>query len=550
MAISIHNFIAAIVPDVYCKAKKEKGGEVTNPRKEVKKLIADEKKKIEDKIKKKIEKGQKITDSDYDSDVYIRAAKIAEPVDSEFINFDTTKELKEAVKAKVLGNPVEKHNLTYETLGGALEPVYFWLLDRASAEYAPVPPYKFVDNFASTVGSTQFTEMAMRARTMQDEAMKILGGVNQIIKAIVQITYDLKEFQIRLKTYEESHSKDEVVKNAALLSLKQAWLDTVDVKRGNTSIKGLALGAQANFATLIDAFLTIKTLDDLKTLDLNERVKKILEQRLPEFTKWVQISEDELNKRYKIERNYLLSQYNTIQVYMKWIKPYLDAARKLEQRATPTASFVQMFNTTLMELSFFAQKKYDPMEDVWKGDFPKEFAKDFQKGIARNYYEIIVVEFKFRSVPEKSGQSHIFKGTADIVFTSYALNDDEIAILKKVMEKDDFGDMVDLMEGMTGSLSILKDSIGEFVEDAEQDKANENKEEKKESSNPFSGLMFGFGSKEKTKEGEAMKKLAKTIISGDSFVEKAVRSQTAFSSRQRCFNFYELYKKVNSMPAW
>lgn len=551
--VTVHNLIAAIRPEVYCKAEVEKEGVKTSPRKEVLNLIGEEKKKIEEKIKKKLKEGKSITDADYETDIYLKAAEIAVPVESEFIDLQgkmstPPKAEKEIVKAKFLDNPIEKHNLIYEALGSSLEPVYFWLLDRAAQEYDSEPPYKFTDNFASTVGSTQFTEMAMRARTMQDEAMKILGGVNQVIKAVVQITYDLKEFQIRLKTYEESHSSDEAVKEAALLSLKQIWLDTVDVKRGNTSIKGLALGAQANFATLIDAFMTLKSLDDVNKLDLNERVKKILEQRYPEFLNWTKISEDELSKRYKIERNYLLSQYNTVQMYMKWLKPYLGAARQLEQRAEPTASFVQMFNTTLLELSFFAQKKYNSIEDVWRGDFPEKFKNKILRGQVRTYYEMVVVEFKFRSIPERAGQSHIFKGTAEITFTSYALNPDEIELLKKMIQKKDFGDIIDLTEGMTGSLSILKESVGEFIEEA---KAEQKEEQPKSASSLLNSIIPPFGKTKKQEEDEkAIAKIGKFFPKPDGYEEKAIRSQTTFSARKRCFEFYELYKKTNSMPTW
>jgi HD superfamily phosphohydrolase YqeK len=45
---------------------------------------------------------------------------------------------------------------------------------------------------------------------------------------------------------------------------------------------------------------------DLKEqiLDLNDRVKRILEPRIAEFLQWKEISEQELRKRFNIEKNY------------------------------------------------------------------------------------------------------------------------------------------------------------------------------------------------------------------------------------------------------
>ena len=62
---------------------------------------------------------------------------------------------------------------------------------------------------------------------------------------------------------------------------------------------------QSAFITLIDAFLSVKTVKDVDNLDLNERVKRIVKERLAEFNIWLGESESELRKRYEIEKSYL-----------------------------------------------------------------------------------------------------------------------------------------------------------------------------------------------------------------------------------------------------
>jgi len=114
------------------------------------------------------------------------------------------------------------------------------------------------------------------------------------LRSVLNIIYDLKEFRIRLQSYDDL--KTENKKEAGLISLKQIWMDKVDILKGNSSIKAMASG-QVGFQTLIDAFLIVKNIEDVNKLDLNERVKRILIPRIQEFNIWVEQSGKELEKR-------------------------------------------------------------------------------------------------------------------------------------------------------------------------------------------------------------------------------------------------------------
>src|SRR3989344_9520501 len=106
-------------------------------------------------------------------------------------------------------------------------------------------------------------------------------------------------------------------------------MDKVDMARGNSSIKAMALG-QAGFQTLINAFLMVSSPKDVDSLDLNDMVKRILKPRIQEFNIWVDQSEKELRKRYEIEKTYLRSQVSSLKLYSRWVKPYLRAAEQLK----------------------------------------------------------------------------------------------------------------------------------------------------------------------------------------------------------------------------
>ncbi|MEK6850621.1 MAG: hypothetical protein AABX85_03530 [Nanoarchaeota archaeon] len=532
MAVNIHNLIAAINPEVYCEPNIEEEGKWINLRDRVKKIVK--------------EKGYLVA---------AETAQVVEPkaMDLGEIGLPGSVENVNPFKLPGIKNPIEKHLLVYDSTSQNLEPIYFWILDNLYQEYKSMKQVdKLVDNFISSPGSGHFSETGQKATKMQDEAMKLIGVANQVVKSILNLIYDLKEFRIRLDLYDKYKSNKPEEKESAFLSLKQIWMDTVDMKRGNTSIKALALGSQSYFVTLIDAFMKTKTLKEIDEIDLNDRVKRLLQQRLGEFLNWILESEKELRKRYEIERTYLKSQVNTVHLYARWAKPYLRAARKLEQNAADTAALVTAFNTVLFELTLLGQSEYRPEDDVARGDLPKEF----KKAKLRKYQPLIIVELKFRSIPERAGQQgYGFRGRVEITFTSYALNKDEVQLLKELIAQDDFGDVFKFIQGATEeSLGQLKEDIDFFLKDLDEkpgkkDESNNNSND----TNPFSALFSAFKKSESSDEKKSEQKEGDILfkeIKKDSDYEKVVRSMAIITARQECRKFYNLYKKVHEMPTF
>src|SRR3989344_621862 len=228
--------------------------------------------------------------------------------------------------------PDSEHTLVYDSSSETLEPVYFFVIDLM--ENFGLEPVKLVDNFASSPGSGHFAEIGQRATIMQQQGSKILGDVNTVLRSVLNIIYDLKEFRIRLEHYDNLKSKDNDMVQATMLSLKQIWLDKVDITRGNSSVKAMAF--QGGFQTLLHAFLAIKDEslkdDNGNEIDLNDMIKRILRPRIQEFNIWLGQSEKELRKRYELEKSYLKSQVNSLKLYARWAKPYLRAAQQLEMK--------------------------------------------------------------------------------------------------------------------------------------------------------------------------------------------------------------------------
>jgi hypothetical protein len=370
------------------------------------------------------------------------------------------------------------------------------------------------------------------------------------LRSVLNILYDLKEFKMRLKEYENYHSKDKETKSASLLALKQIWMDQVDfAKRGNTSLKVMA--QQFDYVTLLDAFMSADTMDKVNLppekggLDLNDRVRRILQQRLQEFFFWVDQSESELKKRFEIEKAYLKSQVSSLKLYARWAKPYLDASIKLEGNAKETADIVTTFNTAVFQLTLMGVSPYEILGDVNQGELPKSFLKMQQNKLLRKYNSIVIVEFKFRSAPDRSDQrgGYGFRGKVDIIVTSYTLNDDELKTLKAMIEQDNLGDIMTLIGGATtDSIGNIQGDIDDLLGEKKQDSKEENK--KAADDNPFSALFSFFAGEEKKSSEEP-----KPGITSDKPEEKIIRSQAILDSRWKARKVYLDFKKSLDMPA-
>jgi hypothetical protein len=509
MAVSIHNLVAAINPKLYCDP---------SVRSEVEKMVKKE--------------------------GYLKGADKAKPLDVVYMDLIDI-QAKSAVSAPGIKAPVEKHTLIYENMNEGAEAIYFWVIDKLS-DIGFKKVDKIVDNFISSPGSGHFSEQGQKASRMQDEGGKWLGAANQVVKSILNILYDLKEFETRMELYTQYNAKDKNLQEGALISLKQVWMDTVDIKRGNTSLKSLAFSQQGAFVTLIDSFMSIKDEAHADKVDLNDRVRRLLKQKITEFNIWVKESERELKKRYEVEKTYLKSQINVIQLYARWAKPYLKAAKALEQSASPSAALVTTFNTSLLELTVLAESGYDPADDVNKGELPKLF----KTAKTRKYAAVVVVEFKFRSVPERTQQGYGFKGKVEVTFTSYGLSDEELKILRDEIAKDDVMDVMAVIEGATTeSLGTLRDDLTKYlghIPGISKDEKKEKEEKAEEEPNPFKALASFFRTEKKEEKPQPSKP---GEIKKDSDTEKILRSQAIIDARKRSYLLYDLYKKSHKMSS-
>ena len=157
--------------------------------------------------------------------------------------------------------------------------------------------------------------------------------------------------------------------------------------------------------------------------------------------------EEELRKRYEIERAYLKSQVASLKHYTAWVKPYLLASKKLGMKEFTTASgmaspnLVNAFSNMEMHLGLFAK---DELRD--------------------KYFSCIEVDIQFRTLPRayqgQGGSHYVHSGRTDIIIKPYALRENEIKELYSLKEKEDF----ELIDEMTdASLRALHEDVERYL---------------------------------------------------------------------------------------
>jgi len=445
----------------------------------------------------------------------------------------------------------EQFKLSYNSSSEGLEPIYFWILDFIGADGVD----KLVDNFASSPGSGHFAEMGQRATRMQEEGMKVMQTIGVLIKSVINIIYDLRQFDQRLADYANSEKDDISKKEAGILALKQIWLDNVDIKRGNTSIKAMTFSQQGAFVTLLNAFLAVTSIEEVDKLDLNEIVKRILKQRIEEFDIWRKMSKTELTKRYNIEKAWLKSQVDSLKLYSSWAKPYFVAAEQLKSSTSlsNSAALVKSFNTNLMQLTILKSKGIKVADSVISRDLPPGFEKLDKKGAVRKYNSCMLIDFKFRGIPQRVDQHYAFGGKADVSFSGYALTDEELAEFKKRVSESDLQDALKLVDNVTeSSLKEIQDDITYFLGDKEreEEKKEEKKEETSTGENPFTALIGKgtFWGKEEKKEAKPKDSLS-SLYKTENYAEKTIRDMATLGARKSIFVVYDIYKKAHGMAS-
>ncbi len=437
------------------------------------------------------------------------------------------------------GDAVRKLTLDYDAFAEGLEPIYYWLLDALRDSNYSVK--KAADYFAASEGSFWYGDLGMRRSNMEKRAMELIATINAVIKSVLNLLWDLKEFEQRLKWYEKFQSKNQKEKDEADLALKAIYLTEVDIKKGRAAINMLA--QDLNFITIRDAFMAAKTPESVDGMDLNERVRRVLKPRVGDYLVWADLSSRELKERYNVEKAYLKSQINSMKLYTAWAKPYLVATNKLlppemEKVAEPE-EMVTAFDIARIYIEVFGWKIAELAETKKPG------AKKISLLEPEKWYSAVELIFVFRSIPGGVAErGHIIqRGRVKTYFKSYILQQKHLDLLDK--KSDD--ELLKLVTGLTTeTLDAMKSDIDKYVDGGEK------KEEKPKAPLKIPIVETVRGAAKSFKQAaEGIRKIVPiSKPKADTWALKRVEAVAKTSAKEDLFKLYEAYKKTHAMLTW
>ncbi len=389
--------------------------------------------------------------------------------------------------------PLGRHRIVFESVKDNIEESYYWQLYSLRTDLSFTDFYKIIDVFSASPNSSFWGNVEQRIGLQQDKAAQFLRGVSEMTKALFQIVRELRIIDERLSYYKDIYEGN---KNAlsSEITLKGIYVDQVEGGSKNpASVYGLA--NSVGFTLLPDLFFrtSVKNKEDIdETVDkqpFNEKLKEVLKRKLRQYYEWQEKTYKELKQRRKFTLAYLRQHFDTINLYISWIVPYLRNIERLRQDHSryDSVDLVSAFESSLIEIEFLAAKPSGSIKPC------------------------IDVHFLFRSKPQMSfmdqhsyqrGPLHV--GKLEMNIRAYAWTDQQIENYRKMREEENMLMLQTIDKSLREAMHALGDELFKYLREAEEEDLipkEEKKEEKKkekvsrkisEAMSPFTSIFGGF----------------------------------------------------------
>lgn len=365
--------------------------------------------------------------------------------------------------------PIYRYRINIEAINQFVEDAYFWTIDELRQAWSFNKFHKITDVFAASEQSAFFGVSEQRLGAQQDRAAQFLRGISEMTKSLFQLVRELRIIDERLGFYEHTFNRKVDTEEAvgSEITLKGVWVDQVEGGAKNAgSVYGLA--NTVGFTTLPDLFFriraddrgaekkkelefdtAIKTIsDDIdKKVDamegFNEKVKEVLKRKLTQYYVWKLRTYKELQTRRNFTIKYLKQHYETIRLYMGWVKPYLRNIRRLQldEKQMDSTELIGAFEGATMEIEVMAIKQ--------------------RPGHA--YHPVMICHWFYRTRPALNYQQEGYQrgpahtGQFDLTLRSYVWSEAEIENYKRMRAAED----LELLKSINDSIKDAMESLGD-----------------------------------------------------------------------------------------
>ncbi len=471
-------------------------------------------------------------------------------------------------------SPEYRFRIVVEAINLPIEEAYFWTIDELRYGWSFNRFVKITDINAAAEQSAFFGVSEQRLGLQQDKAAQFLRGISEMLKALFQIVRELRVIDERLGYYKHTFSRNEKRKDedsaGSEITLKGVWVDQVEGGVKNAaSVYGLA--QTVGFTVLPDLFFRIRAndigLDKVAATDFdaattkvvsnvdeavdkiqgfNEKVKEVLKRKLTQYYMWKLRTYRELEARRKFTIKYLRQHYDTIKLYMGWIKPYLRNIARLQMAEKlvrkDMADLIVSFEGALVEIEVLSYKD------------------------TGRYKPCILLHMFYRTRPALSyvqegyqrGPMHT--GKFDMILRGYVWTEEQIKNYRNMKEEEDMELLGSVNESISQAMEALGTELKAYLKEGGEIFEEEKKAEHRESdisltikgaAEPFASVVGGLKElvsplagaiPKKSKKGEASK--------GDDVKDSLEISAVRKELRKMIYQTYKNYKKMHGMLTW
>ncbi|RME77843.1 hypothetical protein D6774_03175 [Candidatus Woesearchaeota archaeon] len=360
--------------------------------------------------------------------------------------------------------PKHRFRFTLEQQGLDIEEIYYWIHTSIVDDFGFADTHKIKDIFTSSEMSSFFGASQQRLQIQQGQVSNYLATIGKLTKELFQLVRELRIMSERLDYYElakKGMDKDwrKAKKSyAPEITLKGIW---VDLKDGGAKSPGSVYGLASvlGYATLPDLFFHAPPLEKdqidpyVESLQFNQRVKDVLKRKLYAYTAWKEQTYKELKHRKNFTLKYLRQHYNSIQMYINWVKPYLQNVTRLSpnsQLAANSTDLVSGFEGSLLEIEYIAAQPSN-----------------------KKYRPVILVSMIYRTRPQLQYADQSFQhrgpqhtGKVTVILRDYAWTKEDIENYKRMRQEEFMEDLLSIDEGLREAIEGLGDDLYYFLEEA------------------------------------------------------------------------------------
>ncbi|MGM5485397.1 MAG: hypothetical protein ACQEP1_06015 [Nanobdellota archaeon] len=386
--------------------------------------------------------------------------------------------------------PTKRYRMVAEDFSLSMEERYFWLIDYMRDENGFADIEKLMDVFSAGENSSFFGASQQRLGMQQDKVSNFLATIGKMTKELFQLVRELRILDERLGYYYDSYSNSKS-RESAEITLKGIWVDMVEQGSKNpASVYGMA--RELGFATLPDLFFGIhpagpeKVDEDVDRLDFNRKLKEVLKRKLRTYLQWKKSTFSELKSKRKFTLKYLRQHFDTIKLYMHWVKPYLRNIRRLQMDTNRMDSpeIISAFETSFIELEVLFRKKFGNRHACVLAHF------DYRTAPAMNYHQ----EYQ-------RGPLHI--GKVDLTLRAYSWTDEDLRKYRAMKNEEDFRLLSYVDNSVKNAMEALGEELMNYLKEAGEDFSDDPdagwylpkqpaKPEKVKQDNPFAELFKGL----------------------------------------------------------